>query len=72
MQAEEESGHVAGIMGGGSGDPHRASSGVGDVVGVGAGHSAEQQLHPGVQFNRHLGFRVGGLGTSSGTTLGTT
>ena len=42
MQAEEESGHVAGV--GGSGDLHPAPCG---DVGVGAGHSAEQQLHPG-------------------------
>ena len=42
MQAEEESGDVASVDG--SSDLHPAPGG---DIGVGAGHSAEQQLHPG-------------------------
>ena len=56
MQAEEESGDVASVDG--SGDLHPASGG---DIGVGAGHSAEQQLHPGPRRCAQVRMRLHGV-----------
>ena len=56
MQAEEESGDVASVDG--SGDLHPAPGG---DIGVGAGHFAEQQLHPGPRRRAQVRMRLHGV-----------